>query len=73
MDALFISKKGNRLSARTAQDNLKKIVAKAGPFSIKKVTPHSLRHAFATHAIEGAVVLGTTLNNQISAYWSKVI
>ena len=53
LDALFISKKGNRLSARTAQDNLKKIVAKAGPFSIEKVTPHSLRHAFATHAIEG--------------------
>ena len=53
LDALFISKKGNRLSARGAQDNLKKIVAKAGPFSIKKVTPHSLRHAFATHAIEG--------------------
>lgn len=53
LDALFISKKGNRLSVRTAQDNLKKIVAKAGPFGIDKVTPHSFRHAFATHAIEG--------------------
>ena len=53
LDALFISKKGNRLSIRTAQDNFQKIVTKAGPFSIKKVTPHSLRHAFATHAIEG--------------------
>jgi site-specific recombinase XerD len=52
-DALFISKKGNRLSIRTAQDNFQKIVTKAGPFSIEKVTPHSLRHAFATHAIEG--------------------
>ncbi len=52
-EALFISKKGNRLSVRTAQDNFKKIVEKAGPFSIEKVTPHSLRHAFATHAIEG--------------------
>ena len=51
--ALFVSKKGNRLSARTAQENLQKIVAQAGPFSIKKITPHSLRHAFATHAIEG--------------------
>ena len=48
-----MSGKGNRLAARTAQDNLKKIVEKAGPFSIDKVTPHSLRHAFATHAIEG--------------------
>jgi site-specific recombinase XerD len=53
LEALFISKKGNRLSIRTTQDNLKKLVAKAGPFSIEKVTPHSLRHAFATHAIEG--------------------
>ncbi len=52
-EALFISKKGNRLSVRTAQDNFHKIVEKAGPFSVKKVTPHSLRHAFATHAIEG--------------------
>jgi site-specific recombinase XerD len=51
--ALFVSKKGNRLSARTAQENFQKIVAQAGPFSIKKITPHSLRHAFATHAIEG--------------------
>jgi site-specific recombinase XerD len=53
LDALFISKKGNRLSIRTAQDNFKKLVDKSEPFSIKKVTPHSLRHAFATHAIEG--------------------
>ena len=53
LDALFVSKKGNRLSIRAAQDNLQKAVAKAGPFSIDKVTPHALRHAFATHAIEG--------------------
>ncbi len=52
-NALFVSKKGNRLSARTAQENFQKIVAQAGPFSIKKITPHSLRHAFATHAMEG--------------------
>ncbi len=53
LEALFVSKKGKRLAIRTAQDNFKKIVDRAGPFSIKKVTPHSLRHAFATHAIEG--------------------
>ncbi len=52
-NALFVSKKGNRLSARTAQENFQKVVVQAGPFSIKKITPHSLRHAFATHAIEG--------------------
>ena len=39
-NALFVSKKGNRLSARMAQENLQKIVAQAGPFSIKKITPH---------------------------------
>ena len=51
--ALFISKKGHALSARTAQENFQKIIVKAGPFSMKKITPHSLRHAFASHAIEG--------------------
>lgn len=51
--ALFVSKKGNRLAIRTAQENFQKIVAIAGPFSLEKVTPHSLRHAFATHAVEG--------------------
>jgi site-specific recombinase XerD len=53
LDALFVSKKGNRLSIRAAQDNLQKLVARAGPFSIDKVTPHAPGHAFATHAIEG--------------------
>lgn len=53
LSALFISKKGHALSARVAQENFQKIIAKVGPFSIKKVTPHTLRHAFASHAIEG--------------------
>jgi site-specific recombinase XerD len=52
-DALFISKKGNRLAQRTAQENFQKIVQKAGPLSLDKITPHSLRHAFASHAIDG--------------------
>ena len=53
LPALFISKKGNRLAVRTAEENFQKIVASAGPFSIPKVTPHSLRHAFASHAVDG--------------------
>jgi site-specific recombinase XerD len=52
-DALFISKKGNCLAQRTAQENFQKIVGKAGPLTLDKVTPHSLRHAFASHAIDG--------------------
>jgi site-specific recombinase XerD len=75
LDALFISKKGNRLSVRTAQDNFQKIVTKASPFSIEKVTPHSLRHAFATHAIEGEqdifvlkAILGHASTNSTEIY-----
>lgn len=51
--ALFISKKGNRLAQRTAQENFQKIVKTVSPLSLDKVTPHSLRHAFASHAIDG--------------------
>jgi site-specific recombinase XerD len=65
-DALFISKKGKRLAIRTAQDNFKKYVEKAGKLSLSKVTPHSLRHAFATHALESEselLVLKTILGH----------
>lgn len=51
--ALFLSKKGNRLSPRTAEDNFQKIVKRSGPFSIDHITPHTLRHAFASHAVDG--------------------
>jgi site-specific recombinase XerD len=51
--ALFLSKKGHRLSPRTAQESFQKTVAQAGPLSVAKVTPHGLRHAFASHALEG--------------------
>lgn len=51
-DALFLSKKGGRLAVRTAQDNFKKYRNKVGELSLKRVTPHSLRHAFASHWID---------------------
>jgi integrase/recombinase XerD len=50
--AFFMSKKGNRLSLRAAEENFQKLVNKTGPFSIKKVTPHTLRHSFASPCIE---------------------
>jgi len=48
-NALFISKKGNRLAIRTMEDNFKKIIETLKlnvPFN---VTCHSLRHSFASH------------------------
>jgi len=50
--ALFLSKKGNRLAMRTAEENFQKIVEKAGPFDLLKVVPHTLRHCFASHALD---------------------
>jgi len=49
--ALFLSQKGNRLAVRTIQDNFKKLVDSLPPFSTNHVTPHALRHAFASHAL----------------------
>ena len=49
--ALFLSQKGNRLAVRTIQDNFKKLVDSLPPFSTDHVTPHALRHAFASHAL----------------------
>ena len=48
-NALFISKKGNRLAIRTIEDNFKKVIDKLNinvPFN---VTCHTLRHCFASH------------------------
>ena len=51
-DALFISQKGNRIAIRTIEENFHKLVQRTGPFTIERVTPHTLRHAFVTHAVE---------------------
>jgi len=48
-NALFISKKGNRLAIRTMEDNFKKIIKKLNLNVHFNVTCHSLRHAFASH------------------------
>lgn len=51
--SLFLSKKGNQLSVRRAEEIFKEAVAAQPNLSIEKVTPHTLRHAFASHAVEG--------------------
>ena len=48
-NALFISKKGNRLAIRTMEDNFKKIVVKSGLQTRFNVSCHTLRHSFASH------------------------
>lgn len=47
-EALFISKKGNRLSIRTIEDNFKKLTKKSGLHKPFNVTCHTLRHSQAT-------------------------
>jgi len=48
-EALFVSKKGNRLAIRTMEDNFRKLVSKAGLSLRFNVTCHTLRHTFASH------------------------
>jgi len=49
INALFVSKKGNRLAIRTMEDNFKKLVIASGLNVRFKVTCHTLRHTFASH------------------------
>ena len=48
-DALFISKKGNRLAIRTMEDNFKKLVHASDITARFNITCHTLRHSFASH------------------------
>ena len=51
--ALFLSKKGKRLSARMAEQAFKQVRDTMDNLTISRVVPHTLRHAFASHAIDG--------------------
>ncbi|TDX52318.1 tyrosine recombinase XerC [Orenia marismortui] len=46
--ALFLSNRGNRISVRTVQTMVKKYAKRAGVRNAEKVTPHKLRHTFAS-------------------------
>jgi len=49
-DSLFVSKQGEGLSRQRIWQILSQIAKKAGYH--KKISPHMLRHSFATHLIE---------------------
>lgn len=55
--ALFTNPKGGRLTTRTVQNVVKRWAMRAG--LPPEVTPHTLRHSFATHLLDGGADLKT--------------
>jgi integrase/recombinase XerC len=55
--ALFLNSKGDRLSDRSLRGIVYKWIEKTG--AISGVSPHTLRHSFATHLLEGGADLRT--------------
>ncbi len=54
-EALFLGRRGRRLSRQAFWQRLKRVAANAGITA--HITPHTLRHSFATHLLQGGASL----------------